>query len=84
MHELDLKGLKCPLPVMKLERFLRDHMGIGAQVRVETTDPISILDIPHFLNETGQKLVSSEQLARSNIFIIEKCESGSSPKDNAP
>lgn len=73
MHVLDLKGLKCPLPVIKLENYLREHMNVGEQVRVETTDPISIIDIPHHLNETGQKLVASKQDGRSNFFTIEKC-----------
>lgn len=73
MHVLDLKGLKCPLPVIKLENYLRDHMNVGEQVRVETTDPISILDIPHYLNETGQRLIASQQDGRSNFFTIEKC-----------
>lgn len=72
MKELDLKGLKCPLPVLRLRRYLRDHVEIGEQVRVTTTDPMSTLDIPHFLSEAGQKLISSDPGDASSTFIVEK------------
>lgn len=72
MKELDLKGLKCPLPVLRLRRYLRDHVAIGEQVCVYTTDPMSTLDIPHFLNEAGQKLVSSTPDSAYSTFIVEK------------
>jgi tRNA 2-thiouridine synthesizing protein A len=72
MKELDLKGLKCPLPVLRLRRFIRDHLTIGDQVEVSTTDPMSQLDIPHYCNESGQKLISSELNEDVCVFIVEK------------
>lgn len=72
MKELDLKGLKCPLPVLRLRRFLRDHLKIGDRVKIETTDPMAQIDIPHYCNEFQQTLISSEPQETSHVFIVEK------------
>lgn len=72
MQELDLKGLKCPLPVLRLRRYLRDHVMIGEQVKVHTTDPMSEIDIPHYCNEFDQKLIFSNAVENGHVFIVEK------------
>lgn len=72
MKTLDLKGLKCPLPVLRLRRYLRDHAKIGERVEVMTTDPMAQIDIPHFCNEFHQELISSTTAIDSHIFIVEK------------
>lgn len=82
MKTLDLKGLKCPLPVLRLRRYLRDHAVIGEQVKVMTTDPMAQLDIPHFCNEFHQKLIASDAdnaAGGGHIFIVEKLTAA--PKD---
>ena len=58
--ELDVKGLLCPLPVLKA----RKHLGTmenGQLLRVEATDPASVIDFPHFCAETGHELVSQSE-----------------------
>lgn len=72
MQELDLKGLKCPLPVLRLRRYLRDYVKIGEQVQVYTTDPMSEIDIPHYCNEFDQKLIASNTDEDGHVFIVEK------------
>lgn len=73
MKKLDLKGLKCPLPVLRLRRYLRDHVQIGEQVEVLTTDPMAQLDIPHYCNEFHQTLISSTPSNdEGHVFIVEK------------
>ena len=54
---LDATGLLCPLPVLKLRKHLK-FMKIGDVVAVLADDPAAAIDIPHFCNETGNKLVS--------------------------
>ena len=54
---LDATGLLCPLPVLKLRKHL-NSMKIGEVVAVLADDPAAAIDIPHFCNETGNKLVS--------------------------
>lgn len=68
---LDLRGLKCPLPVLRAKRHLRD-LPAGARVEVETTDPLAVIDIPHFCAQDGHALVSSEPVSGGHRFLIEK------------
>ncbi|MAY61543.1 MAG: response regulator SirA [Rhizobiales bacterium] len=55
---LDLRGLKCPLPVMRTRRHLRE-LAPGTVIEVETTDPLAVIDIPHFCRSEGHELVAS-------------------------
>ncbi len=57
MFKLNLSGLNCPLPVLKLKKFL---MNIGPLeiVQVTTTDLASIDDFKEFCLKTGHKLIS--------------------------
>ena len=68
---LDLRGLKCPYPVLKTENRM-STMASGALLEVETTDPLSAIDIPHFCNENGHQLVSQEKVAGGHRFVIRK------------
>ena len=55
---VDYRGLKCPLPVLKARKLL-DSMAPGEEVWIETTDPLAVVDIPHFCNEAGHSLVEA-------------------------
>ncbi|MEP3439371.1 MAG: sulfurtransferase TusA family protein [Hoeflea sp.] len=68
---LDLRGLKCPLPVLRTRRHLRD-LATGVRIRIETTDPLAVIDIPHFCQEDGHQLVSSQAIDGGHAFLIEK------------
>lgn len=68
---LDLRGLKCPYPVLKTENRL-SAVPSGTLLEVETTDPLSAIDIPHFCSENGHELVSQEKTAAGNRFVIRK------------
>tara|TARA_B100001175_G_C19009930_1_gene403008 strand:- start:271 stop:501 length:231 start_codon:yes stop_codon:yes gene_type:complete len=56
---LDATGLLCPLPVLKLRKHLKS-MKIGDVVAVLANDPAAAIDIPHFCNEAGHKLISQK------------------------
>ena len=68
---LDLKGLKCPLPVLKTRKHMRDLTN-GTRIRVETTDPLAVIDVPHFCREDGHQLLDSIPVEGGYIFVIEK------------
>mgnify|MGYP000444512842 CR=1 FL=1 len=68
---LDLRGLKCPLPVLKTRRRMAD-LPIGSVIAVETTDPLASIDIPHFCNEDGHELVSLVKIEAGHRFLIRK------------
>jgi tRNA 2-thiouridine synthesizing protein A len=67
----DLRGLKCPLPVIKTRKKLT-AMPSGAMILVDTSDPLAAIDIPHFCNEDGHELVSTEKTERGHRFLIRK------------
>ena len=67
----DLRGLKCPLPVMKARTRL-STMEAGAALWVETTDPLAVIDIPHFCHEDGHALEASERVEAGHRFLIRK------------
>jgi tRNA 2-thiouridine synthesizing protein A len=68
---LDLKGLKCPLPVLKSRRRLRD-LESGALLEIQTSDPLAAIDIPHFCNEDGHTLICVEKDGDGHRFVIRK------------
>lgn len=68
---LDLKGLKCPLPALKTEKTLAS-LAPGDRLTVECTDPMAAIDIPHLLQKTGDRLVMSERGEDRLVFRIEK------------
>lgn len=70
-HVLDLKGLKCPLPALKTAKFLKT-LSAGATLRVDCTDPLSVIDIPNLLAETGDELVSKAQDGGVLCFVIRR------------
>ena len=69
----DLRGLKCPLPVLKTQRRMRD-MSLGQELLVATNDPMAVIDIPHFCNENGHLLVESHAVEDGHRFLIRKGE----------
>lgn len=49
---LDLTGLRCPLPVLRAARFIRD-LAPGTEIEVRATDPVAELDFKHFCAQKG-------------------------------
>jgi tRNA 2-thiouridine synthesizing protein A len=70
-RQLDLRGLKCPLPALRTRRALRG-MAPGEAVRVECTDPLSVIDIPHFVAENGHELIEAVRGENLFTFLIRK------------
>lgn len=67
----DLRGIKCPLPVIKTRKRMT-KLACGAELWVETTDPLAGIDIPHFCQEDGHDLLSSEKTDTGHRFLIRK------------
>jgi tRNA 2-thiouridine synthesizing protein A len=68
---LDVKGLTCPLPVLKANKALRGIAG-GARLTVLATDPASVPDFNAFCRETGHALVAFSEAQGSYRFVIRK------------
>jgi tRNA 2-thiouridine synthesizing protein A len=67
--DLDLSGLKCPLPVLRTRKALR---GLPASriLVVTCTDPLATIDIPNLVREEGAQLVAVERLGDRVRFRI--------------
>jgi tRNA 2-thiouridine synthesizing protein A len=68
---LDLKGLRCPLPVLRASRELR-RMAPGTQLRVLATDRAAIGDFQAFCRETGHALLAWSEEAGVFSFMIRR------------
>jgi tRNA 2-thiouridine synthesizing protein A len=71
--KLDLTGLKCPLPALKTRKALKG-LKPGDVLEVLCTDPLSAIDIPNLLRETGDKLEIAERAEQQIVFVIEKAD----------
>ena len=71
MTKLDLKGLKCPLPVLKTRKALK-ALATGDRLEVHCTDPLSVIDIPNLIRETGDRVEITARDEKSVVFMIEK------------
>jgi tRNA 2-thiouridine synthesizing protein A len=69
--KLDLTGLKCPLPALKTRKALKG-IASGDFLEVHCTDPLSAIDIPNLIRETGDKVEITERNERRIVFLIEK------------
>ncbi|MEE9388879.1 MAG: sulfurtransferase TusA family protein [Paracoccaceae bacterium] len=70
-HDLDAIGLLCPLPVLKARKRL---MGLkpGQVLRVQTSDPAAVVDVPHYCAEAGYELLTTQDTETGNQFFIRK------------
>jgi tRNA 2-thiouridine synthesizing protein A len=68
---LNLRGLKCPLPALRTKKALS---GMAAEdvLIVECTDPLSAIDIPNLLRQTGDTLEDSARTDEVLTFRIRK------------
>ena len=57
---LDTKGLKCPMPVVKTSKEIK-NIAVGGVLEVLATDPGSIADITAWAKSTGNELLKAER-----------------------
>jgi tRNA 2-thiouridine synthesizing protein A len=68
---LDVKGMNCPLPVLRANRSLRS-MAPGERLRVLATDRAAIADFKAFCQETGHALIAMSEEAGVLSFVIRR------------
>lgn len=77
---LDLTGLKCPLPALKTRKALKSVKS-GDFLEVHCTDPLSVIDIPNLIRETGDRVEITERNDNRIVFLIEKIDEMSGLRD---
>jgi tRNA 2-thiouridine synthesizing protein A len=75
--KLDLMGLKCPLPVYRTRKALK-NLATGDRLEVHCTDPLSVIDIPNLIRETGDQVEIMESSDTRIVFVIEKVDENAS------
>lgn len=69
--ELDTRGLNCPLPILRTKKSLSDMLS-GQVLKVMATDPGSVKDFQAFSKQTGNALLSSDNIGSEFIFYMKK------------
>jgi tRNA 2-thiouridine synthesizing protein A len=70
-QELDARGLKCPLPILKAKKALAD-MTSGQVLRVVATDPGAVRDFQAFARQTGNTLLEHTAVDKDFIFFMQR------------
>ncbi len=69
--DLDARGLKCPLPILKAKKALSD-MQSGEVLRITATDPGSSRDFQAFARQTGNELLEHSQVEQEFTFFLRR------------
>lgn len=70
-RELDVKGLNCPLPILRTKKVLAE-MESGQILRVLATDPGSVKDFQAFARQTGNELVGSSENDKVYEYLLKR------------
>lgn len=71
---IDARGLKCPLPVLKMEKRL-GSLPVGASLIVLATDPMARVDIPLFCKQNGHDCTVSTEDDTLRFSIVKTSQS---------
>lgn len=70
-RELDVKGLNCPLPILRTKKALAE-MESGQILRVLATDPGSVKDFAAFAKQTGNELLEQKEEDKVFEFFLKR------------
>ena len=67
--EIDVVGLRCPLPVLKLKKRI-EPLQPGSKVRLVTTDPTTLKDVPAYCQLAGHQILALQSTNPPYEFLI--------------
>jgi len=70
---LDLKGLACPMPVVKLSKAIKE-IEVGQVIEATTTDRGSLTDFPAWAKTSGNEIVKTEEGDKEFKFYVKRAE----------
>ncbi len=73
MTTLDLKGLLCPMPIVKMARAIKE-IEVGGTLEAVATDPGVMADVPAWCRSTGNDLVSLEKQDKTFHFVVRRAK----------
>lgn len=68
---LDLKGLSCPLPIVKTAQAIK-ALSSGELIEALATDPGSVADFTAWCRSTRNELVEHDEIEGVYRFVIRK------------
>lgn len=68
---LDVKGLNCPLPILRTKKAIKD-IPIDSVLEVVATDPGSVKDMEAFCKQTGNELLETKDSGGTYTFKIKR------------
>lgn len=70
-RELDARGLRCPMPLLKAKQALRD-MAVNELLRVLATDAGSVRDFQAYAQLSGQELLAFAEVDAVYCYVLKK------------
>ena len=68
---IDLKGLVCPIPIVKVSQAIK-QVQVGEMIEAFATDPGVLSDVPAWCKTTGNELVKMERVGKVFRFVIRR------------
>ena len=68
---LDVRGLFCPIPIVKLTEEVKKH-PTGTIIEVLATDPGTLADIPAWAKSSGNEVLDSKKEENVIKFLVKK------------
>lgn len=68
---VDARDLLCPLPVLKARKTL-NGMQAGQVLCLWATDPVAVIDIPHFCVQSGHEMVETYEQDGATAYVIRR------------
>lgn len=68
---VDARDLLCPLPVLKARKAL-NGMQVGQVLCLWATDPVAVIDIPHFCAQSGHEMIATYAQDGATAYVIRR------------
>ena len=68
---MDLKGLPCPMPVVKVSKGIKE-VEVGQVIEAQTSDPGSLTDFPAWARTSGNEILKTDQDGTVITFFIKR------------
>jgi tRNA 2-thiouridine synthesizing protein A len=69
--ELDLRGLLCPMPMVKVSQNI-SSVAVGGVIRAVATDAGAMADIPAWAKSTGNEVLQAEKVDGEYVFLVKR------------
>lgn len=69
--ELDLRGLLCPMPMVKVSQNI-GNVPVGGVIRAVATDAGAMADIPAWAKSTGNEVLQAEKVDSEYVFLVKR------------